>query len=132
METIYLGAITGFILGTFGYTIVQFVIRPIFRYKKIKRKTVSDLNTYLNVVYNENEDPVIHERIDECANDIRQRSSELTDCYEDILPTWYKLLLKRRGESPIDASKHLTVLANTKNYKHAQDRTEKIQQTLRF
>ncbi len=132
METIYWGAITGFILGTFGYTIVQFVIRPIFNYKKIKRKLISDLNTYLNVVHNENEDPVIHERINECAKEIRQRSADLTNCYEEILPAWYRLLLKRRGESPADASKHLTVLANTKNYKHAQDRTEKIKQTLQF
>ncbi len=130
MGSIYWGAITGFILGTFGYTMVKFVIQPIFKYKKIKRKIVSNLKTYLNNVYNESELPVVDERADGAARALRESSSELNSCYDYTLPNWYKLLIKSRGESPEDASKHLMLLSNTRNYKHAQDRTKKIRQTL--
>ncbi len=130
MEAIYWGAITGFIIGTFGYTMVKFVIQPIFKYKKIKRKIILNLKTYLNNVYNERELPVVDERANGSAQALRESSSELNSCYDYTLPNWYKLLIKSRGESPDDASKHLMLLSSTRNYEHAQARTEKIRQTL--
>jgi hypothetical protein len=130
MGAVYWGAITGFILGTFGYTMVKFVIRPIFKYKKIKKQIVTNLKTYLNNVYNERELPVVDEREKVSARALRESSSELNSCYDYTLPNWYKLLIKSRGESPDDASKHLMLLSSTRDYKHAQARTEKIRQTL--
>lgn len=130
MDPIYSGAITGFVLGTLGYTMVRFVIRPIFSYKKVKRRIVSTINDYLNLVHNEIENPNIREKIEESIRVIREQAQELSSCYENVLPVWYRILLKRRGEIPIEACKHLVMLSNTREYKHAQNRTEKIKQTL--
>ncbi len=130
MESVYWGALTGFILGSFGFTMVKFVIKPILKYKRLKRKIISHLKTYLNNIHGENDDPVVKDVIDGSARALRESSSELNDSYEYILPNWYKVLLKSRGESPPDASKHLMLLSSTLEYKHAQNRTEKIKQTL--
>jgi hypothetical protein len=60
----------------------------------------------------------------------RQNSVELSASYNGNLPNWYKILLNSRGESPIDASKHLMILSNTSNYDHAEKHIEKIKNYL--
>ena len=130
MEPIYIVAFISFLLGVFGYIIAQFWMRPILRYRKIKQRIASDLKWYLEAQKNESKDPIAWEQIRTGAEIIRGHCVELTDCFSDDLPHWYKLLLESRHESPIDASKHLLALTNIRNLEHADRRMEKIANSL--
>ncbi len=132
METKHIGMIISFIFGFLGYIIIKFWIRPIWGYKKIKKNIVSDIKDYLTTINNERRDRAMKERIKDKTRELRLRSNELVDSYYDSLPAWYKILLKSKGESPIDASKHLEALSNTLNFKHAENRKEKIKHFLRI
>jgi hypothetical protein len=50
--------------------------------------------------------------------------SDLIDTYDCDLPVWYKILLRRRGESPQEAQKLLMGLSDIKDAGHAEKRLE--------
>ncbi len=132
MEPIYFVAIISFISGSFGYIILQFWIRPILGYKKIKNKVALTIKYY----YKSKDDKDIGEKIKsqmkEWSKANRQNSVELSASYNENLPNWYKMLLDSRGESPIDASRHLMVLSNIRNYDHAEKHIEGIKKYLKI
>lgn len=130
MNMVYVFAAGSFVLGAFGYVIFYFWLRPIIRYRSVKRHIITDMTTFLNTIYNENEDPAAETGIQKRIEAVRRHSVALTDCYDTALPDWYRLLLQSRGESPLDAAKHLLGLSNTRNYEHAKNRIDKIRQTL--
>ncbi len=132
MEPIYIVAFISFLVGVFGYIITQFWIRPISRYREVKHRIASDLKWYLEAQKNEIKDKIDPEQIGGRVEIIRSHCAELTDCFSDDLPHWYKLLLESRHESPIDASKHLLALANIRNSEHADRRLEKITNSLKI
>ena len=131
MKPIYFVAIISFVSGFLGYIIVQLWIRPILGYQRIKNKvalTIRDYNKFRN-----NED--VGEKINSQKDWVkvnRQNSVELSESYNGNLPVWYKILLKSRGESPIDASKHLMTLSNTHNYDHMEKHIEGIKNYLKI
>jgi hypothetical protein len=132
MEPIYFVAIISFISGSFGYIILQFWIRPILGYRKIKNKVALTIKYY----YKSKDDKDIGEKIKsqmkEWSKANRQNSVELSASYNENLPNWYKMLLDSRGESPIDASRHLMVLSNIRNYDHAEKHIEGIKKYLKI
>lgn len=132
MDTIYIGAIVGLISGSLGYTIARFVVRPIFMYAKLKKQMEMDINNYLGILAVSEGDIAEPEKISQSVKLIKEHASELGNHYENVLPNWYKILLKQKEESPIEAIKHLGILANTKNYEHAKSRVEKIKQSLKI
>lgn len=132
MEPIYFVAIISFISGSFGYIILQFWVRPILGYRKIKNKVALTIKYY----YKSKDDKDIGEKIKsqmkEWSKANRQNSVELSASYNENLPNWYKMLLDSRGESPIDASRHLMVLSNIRNYDHAEKHIEGIKKYLKI
>ena len=62
----------------------------------------------------------------------KKHAFELSECFDHMLPEWYKLVLTKRKESPKDASKHLLALYNTTNFDHASARINMIKLTLRI
>ncbi len=133
MDTVYLwGGITGFLGGSFCYVMAKFAVIPIFKYRKFKLSIVSDIKNYLNGINSVEENILLQEELQKSMSSIRHHASELSDFYNDSLPVWYKTFLKNCGEFPIDASKHLVALSNTRNYEHACNRMEKIKQALRL
>lgn len=122
-----------FAIGSFGYIIFHFFIFPILKYKKIRNQSISDLfqfNSLINTYKESDENP---------GNDFKRKiisykkhAFELSECFDHILPEWYKLVLSKRKESPKDASKHLLALYNTKNFDHASARIKMIKLTLKF
>lgn len=129
---VYTAAALSFILGVMGYIIIRFWLLPILRYRKTKGRIALDLKSYLNTV----PDGVKHENLQDGMRERmkanRVASAELSSAYTNDLPSWFKILLKSRGESPIDASQHLMVLSNTRNPEHAKKRVEKIKECLRI
>jgi hypothetical protein len=129
MEPIYLAAGASFILGASGYIIIQFWIRPIRRYRALKRRIVSDI---------EGDDRISSEpkamtssRAGKAfAKTLRSHSVALSDAYSYDLPHWYRMVLDNRGESPIEASKILMRMANTQDPIQFRERRKEISESL--
>ena len=132
MESIYVVAIISFVAGAFGYIIIQFWIRPISGYRKIKNKVALTIKYYSKSKDNDFIDKKIKSQMKEWNKANRQSSVELSASYNENLPNWYKMLLDSRGESPIDASKHLMILSNTNNYDHMEKHIEEIKNYLKI
>ena len=132
MEPIYVVAIISFISGSFGYIILQFWIRPILGYKKIKNKVALTIKYYYKSKNNKDTGEKIKSQMKEWSKANRQNSVKLSASYNENLPNWYKMLLDSRGESPIDASKYLMILSNTRNYDHAEKHIEGIKNYLKI
>ncbi len=132
MKPIYVVAIISFISGSFGYIILQFWLRPILGYKKIKNKVALAIKYYYKSKNDKDIGEKIKSQMKEWSKANRQNSVELSASYNENLPNWYKMLLDSRGESPIDASKHLMILSNTSNYDHAEKHIEGIKNYLKI
>ena len=132
MEPIYVVAIISFISGSFGYIILQFWIRPILGYRKIKNKVALTIKYYYKSKNDKDIGEKIKSQMKEWSKANRQNSVELSASYNENLPNWYKMLLDSRGESPIDASRHLMVLSNIRNYDHAEKHIEGIKKYLKI
>jgi len=136
MEPIYIAALSCFLLSVFGYVIYQFWMRPVLKYRWLKKDASVNIASYLDTIngsYDAGEADEAMANNDATENKIkiiRKVSNDLNDCFNEELPQWYKLLLQRREESPVDASKHMMVLSNTRNYSHARNRAEKISRLL--
>ena len=132
MEPIYFVAIISFVLGSLGYIILQFWIRPILGYRKIKNKVALTVRDYYKSKNNKDIGEKIKSQMKEWSKANRQNSVELSANYNGNLPNWYKMLLDSRGESPIDASKHLMILSNTSNCDHAEKHMKEIKNYLKI
>ena len=120
MNPIILGAVVGFFIGLAGFIIVQFWIRPIAAYRRIKAEV-----RRLLLEIDEGGAP------DEARRTaLRKLSAELSQSHNDRIPGWYRIKLRSRGESPTDASGHLMALANTKNPEHFGMRVDKLRKSL--
>ena len=134
MKPIYFVAIISFVSGFLGYIILQFWIRPILGYQKIKNKVALTIKYYYKSKNNEDigEKIKLQMKEKEWGKANRQNSVELSASYNENLPNWYKMLLDSRGESPIDASKHLMILSNTRNYGHMEKHMKEIKNYLKI
>jgi len=130
MKPIYFVAIISFVSGFLGYIIIQFWIRPILGYKRIKNKVALSIKYYNKSKNNEDVGKKLNLQKKDWGKANKQNSVELSESYNGNLPDWYKILLKSRGESPVDASKHLMILSNISNYDHAEKHIEEIKNYL--
>lgn len=127
---LYVVAMVSFLLGSFGYVTVRFILMPIGRYGRLKRRIRRIIAPFTTT-----DDGASSQPVEPPGNDVpeklRRISTELSDCYTDHLPHWYRLYLEgRRNESPLDAAKLLMNLSNTRNSEHARRQVERIQQCL--
>ena len=132
MKPIYFVAIISFVSGFLGYIILQLWLRPILGYRKIKNKVALTIKHYYKSKHNETIGEKAELQMKDWVKANRQNSVELSESYNGNLPVWYKILLKSRGESPIDASKHLMTLSNTRNYDHAEKHVDEIKNYLKI
>ena len=130
MEPIYIAAVGSFVLSAFGYVIYHFWVRPVMRYRWLKKDARTNIASYLDTINGTEDEMINNDAVEKVINIIRSLSNSLNTCFNEELPEWYKLLLQRREESPVDASKHMMVLSNTRNYTHARIRAERISQLL--
>ncbi|MFW5639610.1 MAG: hypothetical protein ACOC23_03880 [Thermodesulfobacteriota bacterium] len=129
MEPIYLAAGASFILGASGYIIIQFWIRPIRRYRALKRRIVSDIECD-GRVSSKPKAMTSSQAGKAFAKTLRSHSVALSDAYSYDLPHWYRMVLDNRGESPIEASKILMRMANTQDPIQIRERRKEICESL--
>jgi hypothetical protein len=131
MTSLTLAVVACFFLGSFGYVILKFWVQPIIRYRSIRKRVIQNLADYLNSFNQEDEGENFHGVINRKAEEMRRHSMELTECFTNSLPVWYKMLLNSRGEFPEKIANHLMILSNTRNYYNARNRMEKIRLVLK-
>lgn len=100
--------------GALGYLIVTFWVQPILRYREIKYRVAADLVFFANAIELQKLDGTLREDTLERKDSNRRCASELKAIYSE-LPFWYRLLLKKREENPIEASKELIGFSNSSN-----------------
>lgn len=115
------GALFGFTVGTTGYIIYRFWLVPIREYRRIKSLIKSDIQYYAASI-SEN---MWNKQKKKRFQNTRKSITDLSDCYDHSIPVWYKIVLKRRQESPHEAAKQLMDLVNIRNESHAVKRLEK-------
>ncbi len=125
MDPIVSGGIVGLGAGTCGYIMVRFWFRPLMRYRRTRQDIALRMEHYLKHIEGEKA-----KKSSETKLAIRRLSSDLTGSYHYDLPSWYRILLAHRGESPVQAAKHLMTLSNTRDPVHALKTAEKIRRCL--
>lgn len=128
MKPIYLVAGAGFFLGMFGYLIVHLWLRPIQRYRRLKRQIREDLKRWPLP-----QTPPTAESPASSAERMRRSAVALHDAYQYDLPQWYKMVLQNRRELPIEASKAMLKLGKSRGPDpHAVQRLQEIHEMLKL
>ncbi|MHB1093451.1 hypothetical protein [Thiobacillus sp.] len=129
MDDKLISVFIGIVAGAAGYWITTFWMKPILRYRELRRKVLSDLIYFAQVInadgLNERMQKLYAERIE--SN--RRSSAELIACLLE-LPHWYRALLQYRGCNPEAAAQDLIGFSNTTDYDAAAKRVERIKTSL--
>ena len=117
---IVLAALASFFAGSFGYVIAVRVVRPVFSYRRLRRRIDAALTR------------VMADPASGGAPEHNAFAVKLTDAYQKALPQWYRLSLSNRGENPIEAARHLTRLAKTRDREQVARRIAAVRTNLRL
>lgn len=123
MDMVLVGGIAvGLVMGSFGYVLVRFGLRPVVAYRRLKG-CLADLM-----------DAAARDRTltEEARGSIRRSVLELQDLLDEVLPVWYTLALQKRGEHPRDAVRHLQALANCREPSAIAQRAASVRECLRL
>lgn len=116
------GIAVGLIMGSFGYVLVRFVLRPVMAYRRLKRHLT-------DIVHSAARDQAL---TDEARDTLRRKAAELQDLLDEVLPVWYALTLQKRDEHPKEAVPHLQALANCREPSAISHRAAAVVQSLRL
>lgn len=120
------GAVLGFIVGVFGFIIVRYWIRPVSRYRRLKRRAAGAVSDHLLLLEQGTGGSGAGKRFKESQRRLRRLASELTDAFHQELPHWYRIRLRARGEQPPEAAGMLMKLSGTREPEPAKKRAEQI------
>lgn len=116
------GVVTGLVMGSFGYVLARFGIRPLLRYHRLKHGLAGLLDRLAKT-----------KAISSEVRDTLQRTAvELQDMVDEVLPRWYIIALHKREERPRDAVRHLQTLANCREPGAIRRRITAVQNCLRL
>jgi hypothetical protein len=121
MERMILAATISFGLGAFGYVLFRFFLLPIRRYRRMKAGVRSLLTRAAAAGTFGGQE----------AEEIRKLAADISTCYYDELPVYYRLQLTRRNERPIEASQMLMAFSGMKQPEHIRKKANDILEALR-
>lgn len=121
----------GIVAGGASFLVVQFWMNPLLRYLSIKHEVTSDLVFYANVINADGLNERTQELHRERKEQNRKHGAEIRASYYR-LPRWYRSYLKCVKECPVEASKALIGLSNTKEYDLASKYVEQLRKCLRI
>ena len=123
MDVILVSGIgVGLVIGSFGYVLVRFVLRPLLAYRRLKNRLADSLQTAARA----------KALTDDARDTLRHTSSELQQLLDDDLPVWYTLALKKKDERPMEAVPHLQALVNCREPSAILKRVKAVQQSMRL
>ena len=116
------GIAVGLIMGSFGYVLVRFGLRPVMAYRRLKQGLA---------------DPVKAAARDKTLTDgtrdsLQRTAAKLQELLDEALPVWYTLSLQKRQERPTEAVPHLQALANCREPAAISKRAVAIIESLRL
>ena len=120
-----IAAILSFFIGSFGYVIARMWVQPLLRYRLLKSRVRTLMNTAESLSAKSGATALP-------GKEIRKTAAKLADCYNKALPQWYQLMLSNRNESPDTAVADLMALANVKDQQHAPKRIANVRRALRI
>ena len=130
-SSLLIAAMASFVAGVLGYIIARLWIRPIVRYNIAKRRLGQELNRYESRSEDMSSSGEKGRRNDtESLRRARKYAMDLTVCYSQDIPYWYRLLLDSRGESPSEASGQLTNLSKIRARGMMIGRLDKVRRSL--
>ncbi len=121
-EPIGIVTIFSFLAGIFGYIIAKYWIRPIARYRRIKR----EISRHIKKISAEITESGSSGNTDTVPETCARLSARLNDSYHTDLPPWYRISLGRKKETPPEAAKDLMTLSKTRNTEHVRNRLRQI------
>jgi hypothetical protein len=101
-----------FAAGMFGYIIVKFWIIPIRKYKKLRRRLLSELESYRAALPAGDGAQLKIGPAKKRLQELRRIGVDLLSVHDGELPYWYRLKLASRKESPAAATDPLLRLEN--------------------
>jgi hypothetical protein len=123
MDIVLVGGIAvGLVMGSFGYVLVRFVLRPVIAYRRLKTQLAGLVHTAAR-------DKAL---TDAARETLRHSAVELQDLLDEVLPVWYAVSLKKREEHPKEAVPHLQALANCREASAIFQRASAIIENLRL
>jgi len=129
MDDKLFAVLVGTVAGAVGYWISTFWMKPILQYLELRTKVFSDFIFYAQVVNAEGLNERMKELYEERITSNRRNSADLAACLLG-LPSWYKLWLRCKGQSPEKAVAHLIGYSNTTDYEAAEKRVRAIKKAL--
>jgi hypothetical protein len=117
--------------GAVGYLIATFWVQPILRYREIKYRDAADLVFFANALDLQKQDGTLREDTLQRKDSNRRCAAELNAICSS-LPFWYRWMLKKQNENPIEASKDLLGLSNSSDRDEAQDLIKDVKNNLRM
>jgi len=116
------GIAVGLIMGSFGYILVRFVLRPVMAYRRLK-------GHLKDIVPSAARDEAL---TDDARGTLQRKAAELQNLLDEALPVWYALMLQKREEHPKEAIPYLQALANCREPSAIARRAAAVAQCLRL
>lgn len=131
-EAMMLGVAASFLAGSFGYILFQFWLKPMLKYRRIKRRVLAALadaaRRKASTAGAATQDAADGRTAGQEA--LRRLAADLNTCYSEQLPDWYQLLLRKRREDPQEAAGALMKLAGTRHPGPAERQLETVRRAL--
>lgn len=116
------GIAVGLIMGSFGYILVRFVLRPVMAYRRLK-------GHLKDIVQSAARDEAL---TDDARDTLQRKAAALQNMLDEALPVWYALVLQKREEHPKEAIPHLQALANCREPAAISRRAAAVMRSLRL
>ena len=132
MNLMHFAATFSFLVGVLGYIIARFWLRPIGQYKKQKHSLKNKLDLFEGLLDRYDIQTWKETTALDLLQSVRKAATVMTEVYTMELPYWYKLVLGRRGETPIEAAAPILALSNIRHPEHARIRLQQVRKALQI
>lgn len=132
MNLMHFAATFSFLVGVLGYIIARFWLRPIGQYKKQKHSLKNKLDLFEGLLDRYDIQTWKETTALDLLQSVRKAATVMTEVYTMELPYWYKLVLGRRGEAPIEAAAPILALSNIRHPEHARIRLQQVRKALQI
>jgi hypothetical protein len=131
MDEKIFAVLLGIVAGAIGYWLTTFWMRPILQYRELRKKVFADFIFYAQVINADGLNDRMKALHEERITSNRRHSADLAACLTE-LPSWYKWWLRRNGQSPETAARHLIGYSNTTKHEAAAKVMKAIKKALGF
>jgi hypothetical protein len=132
MNSMHFAVAFSFLVGVLGYIIAHFWLRPIEQYKKQKHSLKNELDLFEGLLDRYDIQTWKESTALDLLHSVCRAATVMTEVYTTKLPYWYKLVLGRRGETPIKAAAPIIALSNIRHPEHARIRLQQVRKALQI